>query len=204
MLHSSMMLRRDALVATGGYSLSYTTAIDLDLWWRMCYEGRLANHGEVLVKYRWHGANSSVLHRNLQWNEAREISTKHLVAYGIARSPSEAAAYITFFSSGADQPPQGNECEITTFAMFTDRLLAFVASLPHCDGEDIREVRRHLRWALIARALRCSRLSLNRYRFLFLSSRLFPEEGGFRSVLSRRLRNFFCGASWAIGSRHVR
>jgi glycosyltransferase involved in cell wall biosynthesis len=50
----SMMARRDALVAIGGYSEKFALAEDRDLCLRLAERGRLANIPEVLYLYRQH------------------------------------------------------------------------------------------------------------------------------------------------------
>jgi glycosyltransferase involved in cell wall biosynthesis len=191
MLHPATIIRVQPLLAVGGYACNRETAEDYDLWWRLSGRGRLANHSDVLLKYRWHGANVTIVRRDLQGRQTREIVIGHLLAIGVASSADEGDAYVSFFASGAGNVPSIGKREIRAFSAVSKGLSRFVATSPFFSGDDVREVRRHLRWAVIARALRCSRLSWNRYKLLFSSSRLFPEEGGFRAVVSRRLRNLY-------------
>jgi len=51
-VHSSVMLRREALAAAGGYDESLPVAQDYDLWLRMSRLTRMANLPEPLVKRR--------------------------------------------------------------------------------------------------------------------------------------------------------
>lgn len=57
MCHPSAMFRRSAIESIGGYRFAY--AEDHDLWLRLGEIGRLANLGEILLKYRMHLANLS-------------------------------------------------------------------------------------------------------------------------------------------------
>jgi hypothetical protein len=51
-VHSSVMMRRDALERAGGYDVSCAVAQDYDLWMRMSRVTRLANLPDVLVVRR--------------------------------------------------------------------------------------------------------------------------------------------------------
>ena len=53
-VHSSVVMRRDALLAVGGYRRAFTLAEDYDLWLRIAEQYELANLAEVLVRYRVH------------------------------------------------------------------------------------------------------------------------------------------------------
>ena len=55
--HPSAMIRREALVAVGGYREDYYGVEDHDLWLRLAQRGRLANLPEPLVKVRIHPEN---------------------------------------------------------------------------------------------------------------------------------------------------
>ena len=55
--HPSAMIRREAIVAAGGYREAYYGAEDHDLWLRLAERGRLANLPEPLVKCRIHPEN---------------------------------------------------------------------------------------------------------------------------------------------------
>jgi len=52
--HPSAMMRREAVLAAGGYRERFYTAEDLDLFLRLAERGRVANLPEVLLKYRMH------------------------------------------------------------------------------------------------------------------------------------------------------
>ena len=53
-VHPAAMMRRDALVAVGGYRKEFQWAEDLDLFLRLAERGRLANLPDVLLQYRQH------------------------------------------------------------------------------------------------------------------------------------------------------
>jgi glycosyltransferase involved in cell wall biosynthesis len=53
-IHSSVMMRRDAFTAAGGYRKGLNVAEDYDLWLRMAERGEIANLPDRLVRYRIH------------------------------------------------------------------------------------------------------------------------------------------------------
>ncbi len=59
-LHPSAVMRRDSVLAVGGYTTEYPHVEDLDLFLRLGETGELANLPDVLVDYRLH--TSSVTH----------------------------------------------------------------------------------------------------------------------------------------------
>lgn len=52
--HPSVLVRRDALIAIGGYDALQHPSEDLDLWLRLIDQGGLANLPEPLLQYRRH------------------------------------------------------------------------------------------------------------------------------------------------------
>lgn len=55
--HPGAMIRRETLVAVGGYREEYYGVEDHDLWLRLAERGRLANLPEPLIKFRTHPQN---------------------------------------------------------------------------------------------------------------------------------------------------
>ncbi|CUH20550.1 Putative glycosyltransferase EpsE [Jannaschia seosinensis] len=64
--HPSVMMRRDAVLAVGGYHPDFHGAEDHDLWLRMAEIGQLENLPDVLIKYRIHAGSISSTKRDLQ------------------------------------------------------------------------------------------------------------------------------------------
>ena len=65
--HPAVMMRRDAVLKAGGYRKAFCPAEDYDLWLRMSDLGyAIANLPQMLLNYRWHGTNVSVIHRERQ------------------------------------------------------------------------------------------------------------------------------------------
>src|SRR3984893_8087593 len=58
--HSSVILRKDIVLASGGYRSTFEPSEDYDLWLRMSERSRLANLQNVLVRYRVHANQLSV------------------------------------------------------------------------------------------------------------------------------------------------
>jgi len=73
LLHPTALLRREALVAAGGYREQYDTAEDLDLFLRLAERGRLANLPEVLLEYRQHLGKVSSRRAALQRRTQNEV-----------------------------------------------------------------------------------------------------------------------------------
>ena len=57
--HPTVMMRREAVLAAGGYDPAFAHAEDLDLWLRIGERGRFANMPDAALKYRLHGGSVS-------------------------------------------------------------------------------------------------------------------------------------------------
>jgi len=64
--HSSAIMRKDVVLASGGYRSTFEPSEDYDLWLRMSERSRLANLRNVLVRYRLHANQLSVRKLELQ------------------------------------------------------------------------------------------------------------------------------------------
>jgi hypothetical protein len=58
--HSSVILRKDIVLALGGYRNAFVPSEDYDLWLRMSERTKLANLHNVLLRYRVHGNQLSI------------------------------------------------------------------------------------------------------------------------------------------------
>jgi glycosyltransferase involved in cell wall biosynthesis len=76
-LHPSMMVRRDTLLALGGYDERYRYAADYDLACRLALAGKVCNLPEALMWYRLRGGQISSAHRGEQKKYADEIEIKY-------------------------------------------------------------------------------------------------------------------------------
>lgn len=77
MIHPTVMMRRDAVVDSGGYRAAFRLAEDFDLWLRLSERHDLLNLSEPLLDYRQHGEQSS-------WHDAEQRSLSELGALACA------------------------------------------------------------------------------------------------------------------------
>jgi len=64
--HPTVMMRREAFELVGGYRMAFVQAEDYDMWLRIAENFKVANLSTVLVQYRLHPHQVSVLHRKKQ------------------------------------------------------------------------------------------------------------------------------------------
>jgi len=64
--HPAVMMRRDAVLAAGGYREAFRHAEDYDLWLRLGERHELDNLPEPLLRYRQHGGSVSFQYRQQQ------------------------------------------------------------------------------------------------------------------------------------------
>ncbi|MEA2337295.1 MAG: hypothetical protein QOE82_1302 [Thermoanaerobaculia bacterium] len=58
--HPAMVMRKDAVLAAGGYRDAQSPSEDLDLWLRLIEIGEMANLTEPLLRYRMHAGSTSI------------------------------------------------------------------------------------------------------------------------------------------------
>jgi glycosyltransferase involved in cell wall biosynthesis len=92
--HPTMLLRRDAVLALGGYRAAFRSAEDYDLWLRLSESHPLRAVPEVLLDYREHGGQTA-------WREIEQRVFAELGARAAARArraglpdPADGAAAI--------------------------------------------------------------------------------------------------------------
>ena len=83
--HASVMMRRDPLLAVGGYRASMILAEDLDLWLRLGEVGRLENLPQVVVHYRVHRESVSSRHAARQLEVTKTASDEACDRRGLPR-----------------------------------------------------------------------------------------------------------------------
>lgn len=66
-VHSSVVFRKDAARAAGGYTAEYIHAEDYYLWLRIGLRWRMANLPGSMVRYAWRPGGLSAAHRASQW-----------------------------------------------------------------------------------------------------------------------------------------
>lgn len=63
-VHPAAMYRKDLVLKVGGYSVGSEPAEDLDLWLKIAAKTKISNLNKVLLKYRVHEQNYSLVKRN--------------------------------------------------------------------------------------------------------------------------------------------
>jgi glycosyltransferase involved in cell wall biosynthesis len=83
--HPSVVMRRNAVLAVGGYRPEMMPSEDADLWMRMGERGRLANLADVVVRYRVHDASVSSLRHGEQCQILQAAANEACDRRGIPR-----------------------------------------------------------------------------------------------------------------------
>lgn len=92
--HPTAMLRGAVLRRAGlRYDPSFVHAEDYELWTRCAEVSLLANLPEILLRYRTHAANISVVHAAAQRATADRIRRRELLALGLVPSAAEEALH---------------------------------------------------------------------------------------------------------------
>lgn len=82
MVHPTIMVRRSAMEAVGGYQVRHWPAEDLDLYLRLAEVGRLARLPEAVLQYRYHPGSVSEKHQQAQLERFREITAEAAARLG--------------------------------------------------------------------------------------------------------------------------
>lgn len=93
--HPTVMMRRTALEAAGGYRKELEPAEDLDLWLRMADMGKLSNLPDVLLDYRVHPSSVSARRAVQQWQQSQRAAAEALRRRGLDVPAEKAAAPLT-------------------------------------------------------------------------------------------------------------
>jgi glycosyltransferase involved in cell wall biosynthesis len=92
LIHPTVMMRREPLMALGGYRIDYQWAEDLDLFLRLAERGRLANLPETLLDYRQHLSSVGVKRRQQQRDAARRCLEDAWKRRGLPGAPPPVSA----------------------------------------------------------------------------------------------------------------
>ena len=156
LMHPFLMVRREAILAVGGYRHLFHSE-DTDLYWRLQELGRLYNPPELLGDYRFHAG--SITSRSLQNGRVSALNSQ-LAAISAIRRRSGRPDLV--FSAGRLQEYQGTETLAGLLRLVRDDLtadefayleVAVAAKLVECasyrpyvpDMTDCRFIRRVLR-----------------------------------------------------------
>jgi glycosyltransferase involved in cell wall biosynthesis len=86
-VHPTVMMRREPLIAVGGYRAQYQWAEDLDLFLRLAERGRLANLPQMLLDYRQHLSSVGVTRRQQQRDAAKRCLDDAWTRRGLPGAP---------------------------------------------------------------------------------------------------------------------
>jgi glycosyltransferase involved in cell wall biosynthesis len=81
--HPSVLMRREVVLAVGGYRPEYSTAEDLDLFLRLAEVGRLANLPVIVTRYRLHPNSVSERQQRLQIAKSRAVAAEASARLGL-------------------------------------------------------------------------------------------------------------------------
>ena len=80
--HPTMMFRKRAALAVGGYSNEAYAAEDYDLWEKMIRKGKMTNHPEALLRYRLTPSGMSLSLRSSQKATTTKITARAWGSFG--------------------------------------------------------------------------------------------------------------------------
>jgi hypothetical protein len=133
--HSSVMFRRAAALAAGGYRPAYKRAEDFELWGRLSQRGKIVCLPRELIAYRVHGTSVSVREADAQAEMAAQIAGERLAA--LLEEPI-APALSFLYSERAFRGAQRDELALAG-AQFVRALEAIWRARPdYCDGPTLR------------------------------------------------------------------
>jgi len=129
--HPSVMMRREPILALGGYRPAYKHAEDYDLWLRVSERGKIDNLGFIGLQYRMHSGSVSERHTARQRISAELARATHRLRISGKHDPTAALTV---------EPDLWNDPLLdqlipahAAFFRFID--LAFRASSDHFDDE---------------------------------------------------------------------
>lgn len=88
--HPSLLARRAAVAAAGGYDPAFYPAEDVDLFLRLAERGRLANLPEVLLRYRRHLAATGHVYHTRQVDAKQRAAAAARRRRGLPEAPAAA------------------------------------------------------------------------------------------------------------------
>jgi hypothetical protein len=92
--HPAVMVRRDLVIAAGGYRDCFRDTEDYDLWLRLSERTRMANLPEPLLNYRWHLGQTSTRNMAGQARKAAIAWLAHLERVAGRPDPTEGLAAL--------------------------------------------------------------------------------------------------------------
>ena len=108
LVHPTIMVRRSALDAVGGYREKYKWLEDLDLFLRLAEVGKLANLEDVLLHYRLHMSSVCHTHREEQGNRGDRGGGEHDPEFSSAHVPIPGDSSILLLCKGPADMENGD------------------------------------------------------------------------------------------------
>lgn len=145
-IHPTVMMRRDVLVAVGGYDTAFVSAQDRDLWDRLLGITQGANLPDILLKQRIHSHNVSVTRSREQMANVVKVGQRACAALlGKEIDFQQCMALATSSVQSA------SEAAVIT-ALLTQIYRTFTLKQPLLPGEE-----RFVRWEYAHRLFRMAR-----------------------------------------------
>lgn len=158
-IHSSVMLRTDAVRSLGGYRAAFEAAEDYDLWLRLSEHGDIAIAPEILVRYREHGGNVTVRKAARQMFSSRIAVRAAVARASIGIDPADKLTAPPDWRSDVGNSFYATEARVFRFLELADPEVAQTAKLSADDldaatGADLNHRERKLAQIAIVNLLR--------------------------------------------------
>lgn len=101
--HGTVMFRRSAVLAAGGYRADAPKAEDYDLWTRLAPLGKLANLPETLYEWRSHAGGVSRSSRESQREMADTLADRYWDGQYAAEGPAPQAAWPEIWTDAVER-----------------------------------------------------------------------------------------------------
>lgn len=160
-IHSSVMLRAEAVRNLGGYRAAFEAAEDYDLWLRLSEHGDIAIAPEILVSYREHGGNVTVRKAARQMFSSRLAIRAAVARASIGIDPADKLTAPPDWRADVGNSFYATEARVFRFLELADPEIAPTAKLSADDldaatGADLNHRERKLAQAAIVNLLRRS------------------------------------------------
>ena len=158
-IHSSVMVRTEAVRRAGGYRAAFEAAEDYDLWLRLSEQGGIAIIAEPLILYREHGGNVTVRKAARQLFSARLASRAAAARGSVGVDPSDDMTAPPDWRTDVGNSFYATEARIFRFLELADPDVAKAATLSAGDlntatGADLNHRERKLAQVAIVNVLR--------------------------------------------------
>lgn len=160
-IHSSVMLRTDAVRRLGGYRAAFEAAEDYDLWLRLSEHGDIAIAPEILVRYREHGGNVTVRKAARQMFSSRLAIRAAVARASIGIDPADKLTAPPDWRTDVGNSFYATDARVFRFLELADPEVAQTAKLSPDDldaaiGADLNHRERKLAQTAIVNLLRRS------------------------------------------------